>query len=197
MNSPWDVRYANQEALYGKEPNAFLAQTLPEFKVGSILLPCDGEGRNGLFAARQGWEVRAFDGSQVGVKTAERWASEAGVKMHCTVCDAFDFVPVQAFDVVGLFYAHMPPDQRAEFHVRAMNWLKPGGTLLLEGFHVDQLQFHSGGPRNESMLFTPEMLAQDFIELDISQNEFLQVSLDEGLLHQGRASVVRFVGTKK
>jgi SAM-dependent methyltransferase len=197
MNSPWDARYANQEALYGKEPNAFFAQALSQFEGGSILLPCDGEGRNGLFAARQGWDVHAFDSSQVGVDTAQRWADEAGVSMHCTVCDAFGYAPPQPCDVVGLFYSHMPSDRRMEFHQRAIDWLKPGGTLILEGFHRDQLPFQSGGPRDEAMLFTPEMLALDFCELAITQNEFLEVILDEGPLHQGKACVTRFVGTKR
>lgn len=196
MKSPWDIRYANQEALYGKAPNAFFSHILPLYPCGSILLPCDGEGRNAIHAAKKGWDVHAFDGSQVGINTAQRWAAEANVAIQCDVSDAFDFAPKEQFDLVGLFYAHMPSERRRAFHHLAIQWLKPGGNLILEGFHTDQLHYQSGGPRNESMLFTPEMLAEDFKELLATQNEVVQVTLDEGPLHQGLASIVRYIGTK-
>lgn len=161
-----------------------------------MLLPCDGESRNGVYAALQGWDVHAFDSSEVGVKTAKRWASQAGVALDFTVCDAFDFKPSIKFDAIGLLYAHMPAELRHEFHTRVVDWLKPGGTLILEGFHQDQLQFNSGGPRSKSMLFTPEMLAQDFNGLHLKMNEYSRKILNEGPFHQGEARVHRLIGVK-
>jgi cyclopropane fatty-acyl-phospholipid synthase-like methyltransferase len=196
MNASWDQRYAKHEALYGTEPNPFFAQTIANLHGGSMLLPCDGESRNGVYAALQGWDVHAFDSSEVGVKTAKRWASQAGVALDLTVCDAFDFKPSIKFDAIGLLYAHMPAELRHEFHTRVVDWLKPGGTLILEGFHQDQLQFDSGGPRSKSMLFTPEMLAQDFNGLHLEMNAYSRKTLNEGPFHQGEARVHQLIGVK-
>ncbi|MDE0870282.1 MAG: class I SAM-dependent methyltransferase [Flavobacteriales bacterium] len=197
MNSPWDERYRNQEGLYGAEPNAFFAEALRDCVGHSMLLPCDGEGRNAVFAAKQGWNVWSFDASQVGVTTSIRWAEEAGVTIHSVQADAFEYTPPNGpVDVVGLFYAHMPESMRNAFHRRALSWVKPGGLIILEGFHTDQLQFSSGGPKDLAMLLTPEILESDFDELTVLQNQSLRVKLNEGPLHQGAAAVCRFIGQK-
>ena len=75
--------------------------------------------------------------------------------------------------------------------------LKPGGVLLLEAFHPRQLQYSSGGPKNEAMLYTLDMLRGDLAagmqELLASESETL---LDEGPGHQGPAYVTRWIGQK-
>ena len=55
------------------------------------------------------------------------------------VADAMTVELDRMFDVVGLVFAHMPPELRATFHRRAWSWVKPGGHLVVEGFHRDQL----------------------------------------------------------
>ena len=197
MKEFWNERYGAEEAAYGKEPNAFLAEQLALLKPSSVLLPCDGEGRNALHAARTGWDVHSFDYSKEGVEKAQRWAREANVALNACVADAFAFEPERTFDVVGLVFAHMPADKRRAFHHRAVSWLRPGGTLILEGFNPDQLQFTSGGPKDSSMLFTEAMLQEDFAELDIVQCELARTELNEGPFHQGPAAVARLVAKRR
>ena len=197
MKEFWNERYGAEEAAYGKEPNAFLAEQLALLTPGSVLLPCDGEGRNALHAARTGWDVHSFDYSSEGVEKAQRWAAEADVTLNACVADAFAFEPGRSFDVVALVFAHMPADKRQAFHHRAASWLRPGGTLILEGFNPDQLQFTSGGPKDPSMLFTEAMLREDFAELDIVQCELARTELSEGPFHQGPAAVARLVATRR
>lgn len=197
MNEFWNERYAAEAAAYGKEPNAFLAEQLALLTPGSLLLPCDGEGRNALHAAQQGWDVHSFDYSSEGVDKSQRWAREANVTINACVADAFAFEPGQTFDAIGLVFAHMPADRRRAFHERVMGWLRPGGTLILEGFNPDQLQFTSGGPKDPSMLFTEAMLREDFAELDVVQCELVRTTLDEGPFHQGPAAVARLVATRR
>ncbi len=58
----WDERYGNDPAAYGTEPNRFLAAMsgmLP--KSGRALLPGDGQGRNGMWLARQGLKPLCID----------------------------------------------------------------------------------------------------------------------------------------
>jgi hypothetical protein len=65
-NQFWNQRYGNAEYVYGEDPNKFLASQIKVLKPGKIIFPCEGEGRNAVFAAFLGWQVAAFDGSAVG-----------------------------------------------------------------------------------------------------------------------------------
>ena len=200
MHRFWDERY-QQEGVYGKAPNPFWVHGLeclsPPDNGKRLLLPCEGEGRNAVWAALNGWTVDAFDGSSVAMNTCQRWSAEAGVEVRTRHADAFEFDGnPDGYDVVGLFYAHMPPDLRLPFHERVIGWLRPGGRVLLEGFEPRQLGLPSGGPKDEAMLFTPAMLAADFAGLEILKNETSSVVLDEGPYHQGPAHIIQFIAQK-
>ncbi|MGB1384839.1 MAG: SAM-dependent methyltransferase [Flavobacteriales bacterium] len=207
----WDERYRAHETVYGTTPNVFWASQLgllaAGFAAGSAAsdvpgtaaLPCDGEGRNAVAAAKAGWDVWSFDASEVGVKKSLDLAAEAGVSIRAEVGDAFEVVPGAQFDVVGLVFAHMPADRREEFHRRAWSWVKPGGRLVVEGFHRDQLGLTSGGPKDVAMLFEETTLASDLFqggsEADgrvLWQARCEQI-LDEGPFHQGPAVTCQWV----
>lgn len=66
----WNKRYAAAEYVYGIAPNDFFKEHLDQLKPGSILLPAEGEGRNAVYAALQGWKVTAFDISKNGGEKA-------------------------------------------------------------------------------------------------------------------------------
>ena len=207
----WDERYRAHETVYGTTPNAFWASQLGVLAAGfaagsaasdvpgTAALPCDGEGRNAVAAAKAGWDVWSFDASEVGVKKSLDLAAEAGVSIRAEVGDAFEVVPGAQFDVVGLVFAHMPADRREEFHRRAWSWVKPGGRLVVEGFHRDQLGLTSGGPKDVAMLFEETTLASDLFqggsEADgrvLWQARCEQI-LDEGPFHQGPAVTCQWV----
>ncbi|HRW96457.1 MAG TPA: SAM-dependent methyltransferase, partial [Bacteroidales bacterium] len=66
MNNPWDARFSGEDFYYGEVPNSFFADFLSSVKFkGKILLPGEGEGRNAVYAAGLGWDVTAFDSSEV------------------------------------------------------------------------------------------------------------------------------------
>lgn len=190
----WDERYASRDFVYGTAPNAFLATQLRALPAGKILLPAEGEGRNAVFCATQGWEVTAFDQSESGRKKAMQLATTQNVQFDYRISSIEDFTPPATFDVIALVYAHFPPAVREHFHRRLQSWLKPGGRVILEGFHKDQLRLSSGGPKSEAMLFSPDQLAKDFDQLTLLQNEVQRIELDEGEHHRGEAVVVRLVG---
>lgn len=192
----WDERYGGEPTVYGTAPNAFFAGQLALLAPGRILLPGDGEGRNAVHAASEGWSVRSFDASPVGVGKALALAAARGVSVEAEVGRVEDWTPGESFDVIGLCYLHLPPDLRSVFHPLVVDWLKPGGTLILEGFGPGQLALDSGGPKALPMLFTNTMLEADFAGLEVVLSANLEVELDEGPYHQGRAEVTRFVGRK-
>jgi hypothetical protein len=66
MSNTWNERYSKTEYVYGEIPNVFFAAQLGTLQPGNIILPCEGEGRNAVYAASQGWNVEAFDSSEAG-----------------------------------------------------------------------------------------------------------------------------------
>ena len=79
MKEMWNNRYGAEGYAYGTEPNVFFQQALTKYKPsGSMLLPCEGEGRNAVFAASTGLEITAFDLSKEGKNKAEKLAARSG-----------------------------------------------------------------------------------------------------------------------
>lgn len=190
----WNERYGNEEYVYGKSPNVYFYQEIQKLTPGKLLLPCEGEGRNAVAAAELGWEVTAFDQSEVGKKKALVLAAEKGVSIDYKVGQLQDLdFSESSFDAIGLVFAHMPFTERENFHRSVSKLLKLGGYLILEGFHVKQLGKNSGGPQQKEMLFTEEMLRSDFSNLTIQTIIDLEVDLDEGLYHKGKAHVIRML----
>ena len=197
----WDERYATHEWVYGQSPNAYFQAYLENYfsKPGRILLPAEGEGRNAVFAARKGWEVEAFDISEEGRKKALQWAEKAQLKIryHLVGWEHFEHFLHGKYDLIALIYAHMPARIRSQVHSRLVQWLRPGGHLLLEAFRPEQLGRSSGGPKDTAMLYSPEALAYDFGALHTLELAGHEVQLQEGMFHQGNAAVVRFLGRKE
>jgi SAM-dependent methyltransferase len=197
MKDFWEERYKNQAFVYGESPNVFFAEILITLTPGKIILPCDGEGRNAVFAAKMGWDTYAFDLSEAGKKKALLLASNAGVEVDFQVEDAMHInYPENQAAVVALIYAHLPPLIRQALHKKVFSWLKPGGKLILEAFNPLQLNNHSGGPKTIDMLYTKDMLNADFSALQIDYIEDVEIELSEGDFHKGRAEVIRLIATK-
>jgi cyclopropane fatty-acyl-phospholipid synthase-like methyltransferase len=197
MKEFWNERYAHEEFAYGRQPNVFLAEELAKLTPGSIILPCDGEGRNAAYAAAKGWSVKAFDFSESAVEKAQILAKQQEVKFEIDCADAKEKeYDSESVDVVALIYAHLPEETRKALHAKAVQWLKPGGLIILEAFNSHQLNNASGGPKNDALLYTKEMLQNDFHELKIEYLEYLETSLSEGKFHHGNADVVRMLARK-
>ncbi|MHA6247222.1 class I SAM-dependent methyltransferase [Pontibacter sp. CAU 1760] len=199
MKEFWNERYDREGMAYGQEPNEFFREQLNRLTPGKILLPAEGEGRNAVYAAQQGWEVLAFDFSAAGREKALKLAAQSGVSIDFQVADAAEYTcPAESLDAVALIYAHFPSAVRKQFHPRVAQWLKPGGTLILEAFHPNQLQQHypSGGPKDVSMLYTADLLEQEFQGLKITLREEREITLAEGTYHEGKGFVTRLVATK-
>ena len=106
------------------------------------------------------------------------------------------------FDAVALIYAHQPPENRVAFHQWAWSKVKPGGWLILEGFHLDNLPFRAqnpgvGGPENPDWLFTESILQTDIPGGNTTRCSRELVTLEEGLYHRGTACVLRFLAQKQ
>lgn len=198
----WDIRFGSDEYIYGEQPNEYLKEKLSELQTGNILFPCDGEGRNSVYAAGLGWQVDAFDMSASGKKKTMMLAEKTGVQLNYSVCMLEDFESEIQYDAIALIYAHFPEDVRREYHQRLSQFLKPGGILILEAFSKNQLKFqqqnpNAGGPKTENMLYDLSEIKDDFKDFELIEAVEQQTVLNEGNHHSGDAMVIRIFAKKK
>lgn len=199
----WNSRYGAADSAYGETPNLFFKQWLAEFPAGKMLMPADGEGRNGVYAAQKGWEVSAFDMSEAGKVKAEKLAAQHGLKIDYQVGEFSDISYEEGqFDGIGLIYAHFPAEVKSQYHKTLNTYLRPGGIVIFEAFSKSHLKFKSlnpkvGGPRDTATPFSIEEIKNDFENYEILELAEVEVELHEGLYHNGMSSVIRFVGRKK
>ena len=188
----WDNRYRFYPSAYGDEPNHYLVQNLSLFKSGmKVLALGEGEGRNALWLAEHQCEVWMIDFSRVGLKKASEIArkNELNMKFICAELSEW-YWPIEYFDAVFAIFLHLPPIVRSQVHLSILQTLKTNGTLMMQTFHKDQLNFATGGPKSEEMLYTAEMLHQDFQSSKILNLEETVVQLNEGSFHNGPAAVI-------
>ena len=202
MKDFWDHRYRQIDWAYGEEPNEYFKHQLLKLNPGRILLPAEGEGRNAIFAAKLGWEVFAFDLSKEGKAKAEKLALRNEVQIDYLVGEFSEIVYAEnQFDVIGLIYAHFPAHLKSAYHKKLDLYLKPGGFIIFEAFSKSHLEYRNinerdGGPKDIHMLFSVDELKADFSNYNILELEEKGIDLKEGLYHNGRSSVIRFVGKK-
>lgn len=203
MKEFWNDRYSKPEYAYGTKPNAFFKQSLDTYKPkGSILLPAEGEGRNAIYAAKTGLNVFAFDISQEAKNKALQLAKNNQVDINYQVgnLDTLNFKP-NSFDVIGLVFAHFPPDIRSQYHKTFVKLLKPSGLIIMESFAKSNLKYREanpkiGGPGSLDRLFSKDIVKEDFNALDPIVLKEDEVTLNEGQFHVGTGKTIRFVGRK-
>jgi len=191
----WNERYSGDEYVYGIQPNIFFRKTIEDAKPGKILLPAEGEGRNAVFAANLGWDVQAFDySSQAHEKAMDLCKSKnVSIKYLVHSIDEANYKK-ESFDMLAFIFAHNP--NRQNQHRQLLNFLKPGGTVIIEAFSKKQINNNTGGPKNIDMLFSIDELKEDFSQLSELKVWEEEIVLDEGKFHSGNAAVVRLIGKK-
>lgn len=202
MNLNWDERYSNSDFAYGTQPNVFFREHIQNYKPESILMPADGEGRNGVYAATLGWSVTSFDLSIEGKSKALRLAEANQTTINFLVGDfeKLNFSK-ESFDAIAMIYAHFPPQLKMNYYSRLVSYLKPGGVVIFEAFSKSHLELRKqnpavGGPDNIQALFNTTELLEIFHDFDITYLKEEKCILQEGKYHNGESSVVRFIGTK-
>ncbi|SFW78075.1 class I SAM-dependent methyltransferase [Chitinophaga sancti] len=195
----WDERYRETDFAYGKTPNLFFKTHLDQLDKGCILMPADGEGRNGVYAAVTGWQVTSTDLSPEGKIKALQLAAEFHTTLTYVTGDleTLQFEPA-SFDAIGLIYAHFLPEKKSILHRQLDTYLKPGGTIIFEAFSKNhKANAQVGGPTEIAWLFSEDEIREDFSNYDILLLKEEVVGLEEGKYHMGQGTVLRFIGKKK
>lgn len=195
----WDQRYAGDAYRFGQAPNAFLARQAGRLKPGmKALAVADGEGRNGVWLARQGLEVLSTDISSRALEKARALALRNGVTVDARLADldAWDW-PVGTMDVaVAIFIQFSGPEGRARHFQALKAALKPGGLLLLEGYRPEQIAYGTGGPGVVENLYTEAMLRDAFADFEILDLAVYDAELTEGDAHAGPSALIDLVARK-
>ena len=195
----WNRRFAEDGFLFGTEPNAWLRGQAGAWQPGQrVLSVADGEGRNSVWLAGRGLRVDAFDIAEVGVAKARRLAAAQGVEVNFAVADCDGFAwPEAAYDgVAAIFVQFADPALRARLFGHIRRCLKPGGTLVLQGYTPRQLVYRTGGPPIESHLYTEALLREAFADLDIVELRDYEAELAEGSGHSGRSALIGLVARR-
>jgi SAM-dependent methyltransferase len=195
----WSARFSGDEYHFGTEPNAFLASQAARLRAGmSALCVADGEGRNGVWLARQGLRVTSFDLSPVGVEKARRLAREAGVTLDVRIADInrWDWDAARYDVVAAIFIQFATPAERAKIFAGMARALAPGGLLLLQGYTPRQLEYKTGGPSVAENLYDPALLRASFAQLEILQLAEHDDVVREGKGHSGMSALIDLVARK-
>jgi SAM-dependent methyltransferase len=169
MVNQWDERYSASEYVYGTEPNDFLREEYHRIRPGGkVLCLADGEGRNGVFLAQQGFDVTSVDASQVGLEKALALAKANDVMITTVHADLADYdLGVDQWDAVVSIFCHLPPDLRSHVHNAVTSSLRTDGVVILEAYTADQLSFKTGGPPVAALMMSAQQLRHDFEALDV------------------------------
>ena len=112
----WDEMFGVDEYVYGKEPNLFLRQNVNAIPKGKILCVADGEGRNGVWLAKQGYDVTSIDFSPKGIEKINQFAQENNVSINTICSDLLDYnIGDNKYDGIVSIFAHFNVSEMKSF----------------------------------------------------------------------------------
>ncbi len=194
----WNQRFAQDGYLFGESPNHYLQQQASHLRPGRALAVADGEGRNGVWLAEQGLTIDAFDFSPLAIDKARALAKARGVQVNwvCSDWQGFDWQPEVWENTVAIFIQFATPAEREQLFARIHTSLKPGGTLVIQGYGYEQLRYNTGGPGKREHLYDEALLLQSFAGYEVLDLRTYETDLAEGSGHHGRSALVGLTARK-
>ena len=182
----WNRILTAEKPIFTTEPNAFLVRMTQGRTPGRALDVGMGQGRNSLYLAQQGWNVTGFDPAEKAVAAAQEQAKRMGVTITTRVegDETFDFGR-QQWDLIVLSYVSLRHLGRS-----VDDALKPGGLVIVEGFHRDATKNASIG---DGVVFDTNELLKLFERYRIVHYEDTDAVGDFG---QKQTRVVRLAAQK-
>jgi SAM-dependent methyltransferase len=176
----WDGKYAETEQLWAATPNRTFAAEAAGLLPGRALDLACGEGRHAIWLASRGWQVTAVDFSEVAIARGRARAAEELVEVDFACSDLLDFEPEPgAFDLVLVLFLQLPANERRLVLSRAAAALSPGGTFLLVGHDLDNLEKGTGGPSDPSVLYTSADIVAEIPGLEIEKAQQVFRAVDD------------------
>ena len=196
----WNERFDKAEFIFGKEPNEYLVEQTQKYlkPKDKVLCIADGEGRNGVWLAKQGIQVIGFDASDIALSKAKQFAKENQVEVEYAFSDtdSFDWQANTYDAVIAIFIQFADPLMRERIFQKTYEALKPGGMFILQGYTPKQLEYKTGGPSLIEHLYTEEMIRDLIKEFEILDLCCYEKELTEGARHAGMSALLGLVARK-
>ncbi|WP_369411455.1 class I SAM-dependent methyltransferase [Polynucleobacter alcilacus] len=196
----WNERFDKAEFIFGKEPNEYLVEQTQKYlkPKDKVLCIADGEGRNGVWLAKQGIQVIGFDASDIALSKAKQFAKENQVEVEYAFSDtdSFDWQANTYDAVIAIFIQFADPQMRERIFQKTYEALKPGGMFILQGYTPKQLEYKTGGPSLIEHLYTEEMIRDLIKEFEILDLCCYEKELNEGARHAGMSALLGLVARK-
>jgi 2-polyprenyl-3-methyl-5-hydroxy-6-metoxy-1,4-benzoquinol methylase len=182
----WNRILTAPKPMFNTAPNAFLVEMVKGVKPGRSLDVGMGQGRNTIYLAQQGWDSAGFDPADRAVAAAQEQAAKLGVKIttHIARAEDFDWGESQ-WDLIVLSYVG-----GRELVGKVVGALRPGGMVVLEGFHRDAMK---AGPIGRAVVFDTNELLKLFGALRVVRYEDTNAAADFG---KRETRVVRLAAVK-
>lgn len=194
----WDERYSAEEYAYGTTPNEFLEENVHCIPKGRVLSLAEGEGRNAVFLAKQGYSVTAVDASLVGLNKARKLAEKNDVVVEFIHADLADYdLGENKWEGIVSIFCPLPSSLRKALYKKVMTGLKRNGVFLLEAYTPDQLKHGTGGGNSVDVMQSKHSLSLELSGLKFKHLIELERDVIEGVYHTGIGSVVQAIATKE
>lgn len=194
----WDERYSAEEYAYGTTPNKFLEENVHCIPKGRVLSLAEGEGRNAVFLAKQGYLVTAVDASIVGLNKARKLAEKNDVVVAFIHADLADYdLGENKWEGIVSIFCPLPSSVRKELYKKVMTGLKRNGVFLLEAYTPEQLKHGTGGGNSVDVMQSEKSLSLELTGLKFKHLIELERDVIEGVFHTGIGSVVQAIATKE
>ncbi|QQE13999.1 class I SAM-dependent methyltransferase [Planctomycetota bacterium] len=195
----WNDRYSVNEYVYGRDPNGFLAEVTPRLpKGGRALCLAEGEGRNAVWLAKQGYDVVAVDMSEVGLDKARQLAEQENVSIE-TVCSNLDDFVIEEnqWDVIVVIFVPVQPELRRSIYSSVSRGLKKGGKFVVEMYTPRQLEMGTGGGSDINVMVDESVIRKELTGLKFEILEEKDRVILEGVYHTGKSAVVQLLAVKE
>lgn len=198
MKDFWNERYKNGEYVYGEAPNKFLASVSGILSDKSkILCLAEGEGRNAVYLAKLGHDVRGVDYSFEAKNKALALAQKNNINIEYDVMDLTDLsIEKKSYDAVVMIFCHLEEGLKKKVLPQVQAALKDNGFFIITAYTPNQLNYGTGGPKDLGMLYTKNLLVESLPDLNWIRLEEIEGELREGIGHFGLSAYVVGVGQK-
>lgn len=198
MQDYWDDKYKKADFYYGKEPNEFIRQNKYKIKAGGdVLCLAEGEGRNAVFLAKEGFSVEAIEISGVALSKLTKRIKDENVALMIRQTMIENWKPEKNYDGIVITYLHEDFKRFEALLEKCLGILNLGGIFLLEAFAKEQKAYQekvdSGGPQDAQKLYSIDELYKlaKSLPCEIEELSLKKTTLNEGIGHVGEAMVIR------
>ncbi|MDT0262024.1 FAD-dependent oxidoreductase [Jatrophihabitans lederbergiae] len=152
----WDERYRSRPQNWSGNPNPVLITEVADLVPGTALDAGSGEGADALWLASRGWVVTGAEFSTTALQRSAAQAERLDLTVNWQHLDLAREPATGTYDLVSAFFLHLPAEPRRTLFAHLVAAVAPGGTLLIVGHDLSDLQTTMPRPRLDEMGWTTE-----------------------------------------